>query len=92
MPNFGVWEWLVILIIVLVIFGASRLKDIGQGLGGAINAFRREVKQGKEEEEDLVADSIRKQEEQTEAYLAVLAPRANWCPKHRPRRHLDWLG
>jgi sec-independent protein translocase protein TatA len=52
MPNFGVWEWLVILIIVLVIFGASRLKDIGQGLGGAINAFRREVKQGKEEDEE----------------------------------------
>jgi sec-independent protein translocase protein TatA len=66
MPNFGVWEWLVILIIVLVIFGASRLKDIGQGLGGAINAFRREVKQGKEEEEDRVADTIRKQEEETE--------------------------
>ena len=51
MPNFGVWEWLVILIIVLVIFGASRLKDIGAGLGGAINAFRAEVKKGKEDEE-----------------------------------------
>ena len=51
MPNFGVWEWLIILIIVLVIFGASRLKDLGQGLGGAITAFRREVKQGKEDEE-----------------------------------------
>ena len=49
MPNFGVWEWLVILVIVLVIFGASRLKDIGSGLGGAINAFRNEVKQGREE-------------------------------------------
>ena len=52
MPNFGVWEWLVILVIVLVIFGASRLKDIGSGLGGAINAFRNEVKQGRDEEED----------------------------------------
>jgi sec-independent protein translocase protein TatA len=51
MPNFGVWEWLVILVIVLVIFGASRLKDIGSGLGGAINAFRREVKQGRDQEE-----------------------------------------
>jgi sec-independent protein translocase protein TatA len=71
MPNFGVWEWLVILIIVLVIFGASRLKDIGQGLGGAINAFRKEVKQGREEEGegegDRVSESIRKQEEETEA-------------------------
>ena len=52
MPNFGVWEWLVILVIVLVIFGASRLKDIGSGLGGAINAFRTEVKQGREDEEE----------------------------------------
>jgi sec-independent protein translocase protein TatA len=52
MPNFGVWEWLVILVIVLVIFGASRLKDIGSGLGGAINAFRNEVKQGREEDEE----------------------------------------
>ena len=51
MPNFGIWEWLVILVIVLVIFGASRLKDIGSGLGGAINAFRQEVKQGREDEE-----------------------------------------
>jgi sec-independent protein translocase protein TatA len=48
MPNFGVWEWLVILVIVLVIFGASRIKDIGKGLGGAISAFRTEVKDGQE--------------------------------------------
>ena len=68
MPNFGVWEWLVILIIVLVIFGASRLKDIGSGLGGAINSFRREVRQGKEDDEaDAVRESIQKQEEETEA-------------------------
>ena len=52
MPNFGVWEWLVILVIVLVIFGASRIKDIGKGLGGAISAFRTEVKDGKEEESE----------------------------------------
>jgi sec-independent protein translocase protein TatA len=51
MPNFGIWEWLIILVIVLVIFGASRLKDIGSGLGGAINAFRREVKEGREEDQ-----------------------------------------
>jgi sec-independent protein translocase protein TatA len=66
MPNFGVWEWLVILVIVLVIFGASRLKDIGAGLGGAINQFRREVKKG-QEGEDGVEQSIRTQEEESEA-------------------------
>ena len=68
MPNFGVWEWLVILIIVLVIFGASRLKDIGQGLGGAINAFRREVKQCKEEDEaQASAAPAPSKEEESEA-------------------------
>jgi sec-independent protein translocase protein TatA len=75
MPNFGVWEWLVILVIVLVIFGASRLKDIGSGLGGAINAFRREVKTGREEEEDKapsaapaqVKEAPKPQEEESES-------------------------
>ena len=51
MPNFGVWELILILVIVLLIFGATRLRSIGEGLGGAINAFRSEVKQDKEDEE-----------------------------------------
>jgi sec-independent protein translocase protein TatA len=62
MPNFGIWEWLIILVIVLVIFGASRLRDIGSGLGGAINAFRREVKEGREEEEEEAQAASQEQE------------------------------
>lgn len=52
MPHFGVWELLIILVIVLLIFGATRLKDIGKGLGGAVTAFRTEVKQDREEKEE----------------------------------------
>jgi sec-independent protein translocase protein TatA len=52
MPKLGVMELVIILVIVLLVFGASRLRDIGKGFGGAINAFRSEVKQGKDEEED----------------------------------------
>jgi hypothetical protein len=36
-------------------------------LGGAINAFRREVKEGREEGEDGVGEAIRKQEDESEA-------------------------
>jgi len=50
MPNLGPIELILILVIVLVIFGASRLRDIGSGLGGAISSFRKEVKKGKDEE------------------------------------------
>jgi sec-independent protein translocase protein TatA len=50
MPQLGVWELLVVLVIVLLIFGASRLTGVGKGLGGAINAFRSEVRKGRDEE------------------------------------------
>ena len=50
MQNFGATELIIILVIVLLVFGASRLRGIGQGLGGAINAFRREVREGREED------------------------------------------
>ena len=52
MPQFGVWELLIILVIVLLIFGASRLTGIGKGLGGAISSFRDEVKSDKDDEEE----------------------------------------
>ena len=39
MPGMG--EWLIILLIVLVIFGASKLPQLGHGLGSAIKNFKR---------------------------------------------------
>ena len=52
MPHLGVPELIIILVIVLLIFGATRLRDIGKGFGGAINAFRSEVKKGRKEGEE----------------------------------------
>ncbi len=49
MPSFGIWEWGIILVIVLVIFGASRLTDIGKGLGGAISEFKMAVQEEQDE-------------------------------------------
>jgi sec-independent protein translocase protein TatA len=55
MPHLGVWELLIILVIVLLIFGATRLRDIGKGLGGAVTAFRTEVKQDNDEDQEAKA-------------------------------------
>ena len=41
MPGFGVWELVVILVIVVVIFGAGRLSEVGGALGKGIREFRR---------------------------------------------------
>ena len=57
MPQLGVWELLIVLVIVLLIFGPSRLTGIGKGLGGAITAFRREVKPDDDKEKDEAENS-----------------------------------
>lgn len=41
MATIGMWELLVILLIVLVIFGAGKLPQLGEGLGKAIRNFKR---------------------------------------------------
>jgi len=44
----GPLELLIILGIVVVLFGATRLSDIGKGIGRGIREFRREIKDGQE--------------------------------------------
>ncbi len=39
--GFGIWELLIILVIVLVIFGAKKLPEIGSGVGKAISNFKK---------------------------------------------------
>ena len=41
---FGIWELLIILVIVLLLFGARRLPDMAKGIGQAIKEFRKGVK------------------------------------------------
>ena len=48
--SLGAPELLIILAIVVVLFGATRLGDIGKGIGRGIREFRRELKDAKDEE------------------------------------------
>ena len=52
MMGMGIWEWIVILVIILIIFGAGKLPEIGEGLGKGIQNFRKAAK----EEEDETPD------------------------------------
>ena len=47
--SLGPWEILLILIVVLILFGAKRLPELARGLGKGINEFRDAVDNGKEE-------------------------------------------
>ena len=46
----GMWELLIILAIVLVIFGAKKLRNLGGDLGGAIKNFKQSMKEGEHED------------------------------------------
>ena len=46
------WEWIIILVIALLIFGANRLPDIGRALGKSIHSFKRGLKEAEDEIED----------------------------------------
>ncbi len=50
MPGMG--EWFIILLIVLVIFGAGKLPQIGKQLGSAISEFKNTVNNPKKDEEE----------------------------------------
>lgn len=48
----SIWQLLIILAIVLVLFGAKRLRTIGTDLGSAVKGFRTAMREGEQEEDD----------------------------------------
>ena len=52
MGSFSVWHWLVVLLIVVLIFGTKKLKNIGGDVGGAVNEFKKAMKDGQEQVTD----------------------------------------
>ncbi len=46
MGSFSIWHWLIVLVIVLLIFGTKKLRNIGQDLGGAVKGFKDGMKEG----------------------------------------------
>ena len=49
MPKLGLPEMLVILLIVIIIFGANRLPQLGRGIGSAIKNFKDGIKEGNDD-------------------------------------------
>jgi sec-independent protein translocase protein TatA len=52
----SIWQLLIILAIVLVLFGAKRLKNVGSDLGAAIKGFKNSVKDEEDKKEALATE------------------------------------
>ncbi|RZI84171.1 MAG: Sec-independent protein translocase subunit TatA [Rubrivivax sp.] len=46
MGSFSVWHWLIVLLIVMMVFGTKKLKNIGSDLGSAVKGFKDGMKDG----------------------------------------------
>ena len=46
MGSLSVWHWLIVLVIVVLVFGTGKLKNMGKDLGGAIKGFKEGMKEG----------------------------------------------
>jgi len=40
MGGLSIWHWLIVLLVVVLIFGTKKLRNIGQDLGGAVKGFK----------------------------------------------------
>lgn len=49
MGTWSIWHWLVVLVIVLLIFGTKKLRNMGTDLGGAVKGFKDGMKGGEED-------------------------------------------
>jgi sec-independent protein translocase protein TatA len=45
MGTWSIWHWLVVLLIVLLVFGTKKLRNIGADLGGAVRGFKSGMKE-----------------------------------------------
>ncbi len=66
MGTFSIWHWIIVLIIVMLVFGTKKLRNIGSDLGGAVKGFKQGMKEGGSEEEQnsakLADDGSKKQD------------------------------
>jgi len=55
MGSFSIWHWLIVLLIVVMVFGTKKLKNMGSDLGGAVKGFKDGMKDGSTPADDKAA-------------------------------------
>ncbi|WP_353192656.1 Sec-independent protein translocase subunit TatA [Pandoraea pnomenusa] len=46
MGSLSIWHWLIVLVIVMMVFGTKKLRNMGSDLGGAVKGFKDGMKEG----------------------------------------------
>jgi sec-independent protein translocase protein TatA len=67
MGSFSIWHWLIVLLVVVLVFGTKKLKNVGADLGAAVKGFKDGVKTGVDSGEAASAEPQQKVADQRTA-------------------------
>ncbi len=62
MMGISIWQLLIILLIVVMLFGTKRLRGLGNDVGSAISSFRKAVNEGESNPQALEAEKLKSQQ------------------------------
>ena len=65
MGSFSIWHWLIVLLIIALVFGTKKLRNMGEDLGGAVRGFKKGMNEGAQEEHKPEAVTQRRSSEET---------------------------
>jgi sec-independent protein translocase protein TatA len=58
MGGLSIWHWLIVLVIVMLVFGTKKLRNIGADIGGAVKGFKEGMKEGTAEKPAAPAEQV----------------------------------
>jgi len=56
MGSLSIWHWLIVLLVVILVFGTKKLRNMGSDLGGAVKGFKDGMKTGEEAPRQIQQD------------------------------------
>jgi len=83
MGGISIWQLLIVLGIVILLFGTKKLRNIGSDLGGAIKGFKQSIKDEEKKAEEKEA------EEQEEASAHIAGSQAKQATQHKQGEKVD---
>ncbi|MFT4100556.1 MAG: Sec-independent protein translocase subunit TatA [Burkholderiaceae bacterium] len=57
MGSMSIWHWLIVLVVIMLVFGTKKLRNIGSDLGGAVKGFKEGMKEGASETKSVTDDA-----------------------------------
>lgn len=79
MGSFSLWHWIIVLIIVVLVFGTKKLRNVGKDLGGAVHDFKQGLNEGTDGKDAKKTKSSNTKKTKTKHNPCLISVWANCC-------------